>query len=139
MFSPNSVTIVANALLVLVYFLMGCIQQPQIFLLAAGVAGVGWTVAASELWVAGQFAAPESSRGRLNAAYIMASNASAAIGGIVWGAAANFFGLEFTLHGASILLLITLPLRFRLSINVIKRQASGAEPSGKEDAEERNG
>jgi MFS family permease len=124
-FSPNGVTIVANALLILVYFLMGCIRQPQVFLLAAGVAGIAWTVAASELWVAGQFAAPETSRGRINAVYIMASNASSAIGGLVWGAAATFIGLEITLHGASILLLITLPLRFRWSINVIKGRTQG--------------
>ncbi len=124
-FSPNGVTIVANALLILVYFLMGCIRQPQVFLLAAGVAGIAWTVAASELWVAGQFAAPELSRGRINAVYIMASNASSAIGGVVWGAAATYFGLDITLHGASILLLITLPLRFRFSIDVIKGRTSG--------------
>ncbi len=125
-FSPNGVTIIANGLLILVYFLMGCIRQTPVFLLAAGVAGIAWTVAASELWVAGQFAATESSRGRINAIYIMASNATSAIGGLVWGAAATYLGLEFTLHGASILLLITLPLRFRLSINVIKGRTSDA-------------
>jgi MFS family permease len=125
-FSPNKVTILATALLILVYFLMGCIRQPQIFLLVAGVAGVAWTVAASELWVAGQFAAPESARGRLNAAYMMASNASMAIGGIVWGASATFIGLEFTLHATSIFLLTSLPLRFRFSIDAVKGRASGA-------------
>jgi hypothetical protein len=40
-------------LLILVYFLMGCIRQPEAFLLVAGLAGVAWTVAASELWIAG--------------------------------------------------------------------------------------
>ncbi len=123
-FSPNGVTIIANILLILVYFLMGCIRQTQVFLLVAGVAGIAWTVAASELWVAGQFAATESSRGRINAVYIMASNATSAIGGLVWGAAATYLGLEFTLHGASILLLITLPLRFRFSIDSIKGRTS---------------
>jgi MFS-type transporter involved in bile tolerance (Atg22 family) len=48
-FSPNRVTILATALLILVYFLMGCIRQPQAFLLVAGVAGVAWTVVASEI------------------------------------------------------------------------------------------
>ena len=114
-FSPNQVTIVATALLILVYFLMGCIRQPQAFLLVAGVAGVAWTVVASELWVAGQIATPELARGRLTAAYMIASNGSTAIGGIVWGALAAFKGLEFTLHTASILLLISLPLLSGLS------------------------
>ena len=124
--SPNKVTILATALLILVYFLMGCIRQSEAFLLVAGVAGVAWTVAASELWVAGQIAAPELARGRLTAAYMMASNGSMAIGGIVWGALAAFKGLEFTLHAASISLLISLPLLFRFSIDVVQRRGSGA-------------
>ena len=124
--SPNKVTILATALLILVYFLMGCIRQSEAFLLVAGVAGVAWTVAASELWVAGQIAAPELARGRLTAAYMMASNGSMAIGGIVWGALAAFKGLEFTLHTASISLLISLPLLFRFSIDVVQRRGSGA-------------
>jgi MFS family permease len=124
--SPNKVTILATALLILVYFLMGCIRQPEAFLLVAGVAGVAWTVAASELWVAGQIAAPELARGRLTAAYMMASNGSMAIGGIVWGALAAFKSVEFTLHSASILLLVSVPLLFRFSIDVVQRRGSEA-------------
>jgi hypothetical protein len=124
--SPNKVTILATALLILVYFLMGCIRQPEAFLLAAGVVGVAWTVAASELWVAGQIATPEFARGRLTAAYMMASSGSTAIGGIVWGALAAFRSLEFTLHTASISLLISLPLLFRFSIDVAHPRGSGA-------------
>jgi hypothetical protein len=30
--------------------LIGCVRQPQVFLLVTGVAGVAWTVASSELW-----------------------------------------------------------------------------------------
>jgi len=124
-FSPNKMTLLATALLILVYFLMGCVRQPQIFFLVAALGGVAWTVAASELWVAGQFAAPESARGRLNAAYMMASNASMAIGGIVWGASATVNGLEFTLHIASVLLLISLPLLFWFSIDAVRGLRSG--------------
>jgi MFS family permease len=123
-FSSNKVTILATALLILVYFLMGCIRQPEAFLLVAGLAGVAWTVAASELWIAGQIAAPELARGRLSAAYIMASNASTAFGGIVWGASATLKDLAFTLHAASISLLITLPLLFRFSIDVVQKPVS---------------
>lgn len=119
-FSPNKVTILATALLILVYFLMGCIQQPAAFLLVAGLAGIAWTVAASELWVAGQIAAPEPARGRVTAAYMMASNGSTALGGIVWGALATFRSVEFALHVASISLLVSLPLLFRFSIDIIQ-------------------
>ena len=117
-FSPNTVTILATALLVLAYFLMGCALQPKAILLVAGVAGIAWTVAASELWLAGQIAAPESARGRLSAAYMMVSNGSMAVGGIVWGASAAVNGFEFTLHASSILLLISLPWLLRFSIDV---------------------
>jgi hypothetical protein len=57
---------------------------------------------------------------------MMASNASMALGGIVWGALAAFKGLEFTLHAGSILLLISLPLLFRFSIDVVQGRDSGA-------------
>jgi MFS family permease len=123
-FSSNKVTILATALLILVYFLMGCIRQPEAFLLVAGLAGVAWTVAASELWIAGQIAAPELARGRLTAAYIMASNASMALGGIVWGASATLQDLSFTLHAASISLLISVPLLFRFSIDIVQKPVS---------------
>ena len=123
-FSSNKVTILATALLILVYFLMGCIRQPEAFLLVAGLAGVAWTVAASELWIAGQTAAPELARGRLTAAYIMASNASMALGGIIWGASATLQDLSFTLHAASISLLISLPLLFWFSIDLVQKPVS---------------
>jgi MFS family permease len=123
-FPSNKVTILATALLILVYFFMGCIRQPEAFLLVAGLAGVAWSVAASELWIVGQIAAPELIRGRLTAAYMTASNASMALGGIVWGASATWKDLPFTLHAASISLLISLPLLFRFSIDVVQRRVS---------------
>jgi MFS family permease len=119
-FSPNDATMLATALLILVYYLMGCIRQPEAFLLVAGVGGVAWTVAASELWVAGQNAAPDRARGRLNAIYMMLSNGSMAIGGIVWGTSATLVGLEFTLHIASIVLLISLPVLLWFSIDAFR-------------------
>ena len=51
----------------------------------------------------------------------MASNASMALGGIVWGASATLMDLSFTLHAASISLLISLPLLFRFSIDVVQK------------------
>ena len=76
--------------------------------------------------MAGQIAAPELARGRLTAAYMVASNGSMAHGGIVWGALAAFKSLEFTLHTASISLLISLPLRFWFFIDLVQRRDSGA-------------
>jgi MFS family permease len=118
-FTPNAVTILACAMLGLVYFLMGCINQAWGFMLVAALAGTAWTIAASELWVPGPNAAPHWARGRMNAVYMMVSNGGMAIGGILWGAAATFYGLDWALHGASILLLFSLPLLFRLSIDFV--------------------
>jgi MFS family permease len=62
-FSSNSVTILANVLVAAVFFLMAVVRSPQLFLVAAGLAGAAWTMAASELWVAGQRAMPSWARG----------------------------------------------------------------------------
>jgi hypothetical protein len=43
----------------------------------------------------------------MNAVYMMISNGSTAVGGIVWGAAATFYRLDWAPHGASILLLFS--------------------------------
>jgi Na+/melibiose symporter-like transporter len=63
-FSPDSVTLLANLLLVLAYVLMAFVRQTELFFIAAAVAGVGWTISASELWVAAQRAMPNWVRGR---------------------------------------------------------------------------
>ena len=51
---PNEMTILGGITLAVVYVLMAVIRHPQLFLLVAALAGVAWTISASELWVAGQ-------------------------------------------------------------------------------------
>ena len=50
--SPDCLTLLANLLLVLVYVLMAMVCQTEVFFVVAALAGVGWTLSASELWVA---------------------------------------------------------------------------------------
>ena len=95
-FSPNKLTICANLLLVSVGFLMALVDHPHVFMLVAALGGAGWTLTASELWIAGQRAMPEWARGRMNATIIMASQAATALGGLVWGAAAEEVGVVAT-------------------------------------------
>jgi hypothetical protein len=116
-FSTNSVTIVANLLVAVVFVMMAVIRNPQLFLVAAGLAGAAWTMAASELWVAGQRAMPGWARGRMNAIVIMAAQGAVALGGIVWGSAAAVWGITPTLFGATALLLASLVLVLFLSID----------------------
>jgi MFS family permease len=116
--SPDSVTLSANLLLVLVYVLMALVRQIEVFFVVAALAGVGWTMSASELWVAAQRAMPSWARGRMNATVIMISQGAMAVGGVIWGSAASIAGTSYTLLGAAVLFLTSLLLaRRRLSID----------------------
>jgi MFS family permease len=128
-FSPDSVTLSANLLLVLVYVLMALVRQPEVFFVVAALAGVGWTMSASELWVAAQRAMPGWARGRMNATVIMISQGAMALGGVIWGSAGAIAGTSYTLLGAAVLFLMSLLLARRLSINFggdLEERASGA-------------
>jgi MFS family permease len=116
-FHSNTVTLLANVLVAVVFFLMGTVREPVLFLVAAAFAGIAWTMAASELWVAGQRAMPSWARGRMNATVIMAAQGAMALGGIVWGFSVSLWGVEPTLICACILQLASLLLQFKLSID----------------------
>jgi len=116
-FSPDSVTLSGNLLIVLAYVLMAFVRQAEPFCIVAAVAGVGWTLSASELWVAAQRAVPSWARGRVNAAVIMISQGAVTLGSVIWGSAGAILGASSTLLAAAILLLVGLVLSRRLSIN----------------------
>ena len=117
MLSSNALTIVANLLVAVVYFLMAFVRQPSIFMIVAALAGIGWTVAASELWLASQRAFPDCVRGRMSATVIMFSQGAIAVGGVVWGFAAQVAGLDYTLVLAAVAMAVGLLLAIPLSIN----------------------
>lgn len=114
----NMLTILANVLLSGIFILMAFVRQPEAFFAVAALAGICWTVAASELWVAGQRAMPGWARGRMNATIIMIGQGAIALGGVIWGSSAVFFGPTYTLLAAALLLLVTLPLDTRWSISI---------------------
>ena len=121
-FSPNTLTIYANLLLMLNLFLMANVHRPHVFLLVAAIAGAGWTLSSSELWIAGQRAMPDWARGRMNATIIMISQAATALGGAIWGAAAAKSGVVPTFLVAGTLAILAMVvthvvLRKRLSID----------------------
>jgi len=98
--------------------LMALVRQPELFFGVAALAGVGWTMSASELWVAAQRAMPSWARGRMNATVIMISQGAMALGGVIWGSPAAIAGASYTLLGAAVLFLTSLLLTRRLSINI---------------------
>jgi MFS family permease len=119
--SPDRLTLSANLLLVLVYLLMALVRQTELFFAVAALAGVGWTMSASELWVAAQRMMPTWARGRMNATVIMTSQGAMALGGVIWGSAWAVAGPSCTLLGASVLFLASLFLACRLSIDFAAR------------------
>ena len=136
--SADSLTLLANLLLVCVYVLMALVHRPEAFFVVAALAGIGWTMSASELWVAAQRAMPSWARGRMNATVIMISQGAMALGGVTWGSAAAIAGASSTLLIAAMLFLTSLLLSRRLSISVttnLKERVSGL-LSGSVDPEE---
>jgi MFS family permease len=117
--SSNGLILSANLVVVIVYLGMALVRDHAIFMVVAAFAGIGWTLAASELWVAGQRAMPSWARGRMNAVVIMAAQGALALGGVVWGYSASTFGISPTLLAAAGLLLLSLLLTIPLSINFI--------------------
>jgi predicted MFS family arabinose efflux permease len=115
--SPDRLTLSANLLLVLVYVLMAVVRQTEVFFVVAALAGVGWTISASELWVTSQRAMPTWARGRMNATVIMISQGAMVLGGVIWGSASAIAGTSYTLLGAAVLFFTSLLLARRLSIN----------------------
>ena len=115
--TPDCLTFLANLVLVLVYVLMAFVRQTEAFFVIAALAGVAWTMSASELWVAAQRAMPTWARGRMNATVIMISQGAMALGGVLWGSAGAIAGTSHTLLGAAVLFFTSLLLARRLSIN----------------------
>ncbi|MFZ0710495.1 MAG: MFS transporter [Terrimicrobiaceae bacterium] len=120
--SPETLTIYANLLLALNLFLIANVHRPHVFLLVAAIAGAGWTLSSTELWIAGQRAMPDWARGRMNATIIMISQAATALGGAIWGAAAAKAGVVPTFLVAGVLSILVMVfshvvLRKRLSID----------------------
>jgi transmembrane secretion effector len=115
-FSPGSSMLSGNLLIVLTYVLMAFVRQEEAVFVVAALAGMGWTLSASELSVAAQRAMPDWARGRLNATVIMISQGAMALGGVIWGSADSVAGASCTLIGAAVLFLTSLLLTGRLHI-----------------------
>lgn len=109
-FSPNKLIFYAYSLLVLDLFLMALVHHPYIFLLVAALGGMGWTLAASELYIAGQRAMPDWARGRMSATAVMVGQAATALGGVIWGSSAATAGVVPTFLTAGVLAILVIGL-----------------------------
>ena len=96
---------------------MGIVRQTELFMLVAALAGMGWTLSATELWVSAQRAIPDWARGRMNAAIMMVSQGAMVLGGVIWGSLVTVVGPGSTLLGVALLFLVSLLLSSRPSAN----------------------
>ena len=115
--SSNTLIVLGNLLVAVVYVMMAVVRQRELFLVVAALAGAGWTLSASELWVAAQRTMPSWARGRMNATVIMLSQGAIALGGIVWGFSSQAAGVNVTLIVAAVAMALSLLLAIPLSIN----------------------
>jgi MFS family permease len=124
-YSPQHITTAANLMLLLNCCLMVLVHRPFVFLLVAALGGMGWTISASELWVASQRAMPDWARGRMNATMVMVAQGATALGGVIWGLAAHHLGVVPTFFGAAavgilIMTLVRIVPGLQLSIDFTK-------------------
>src|SRR3984893_8977760 len=118
--SPNFLTISANLVLGIVFILMAFVRDKTLFIFVAALAGIGWTLCASELWVAGQRAMPNWAHARMNATFFMVTQGAMVLGGVFWGTMTTLYGPNRTLIGGAILLFLSLIAAIPLSINFTK-------------------
>jgi MFS family permease len=109
LFAGNALTL-SNSAIALIDPLIAFIHEPSFFFPAAALLGAGWTVSASELWVAGQQAIPDWARGRLTAAIITISQGATVLGGVIWSGLVAIGGANNALLEAGILFSITILL-----------------------------
>jgi MFS family permease len=102
--SPNLLTLVANILLCAVFVVMALARLQLLLFVVSGFAGIAWTLAACELWVAAQRSMPEWARGRLNAVHMMSSQGGMALGAIGWGMLVTLTNVNLTLFAAALIL-----------------------------------
>jgi MFS family permease len=101
-YSPQRITTFANLALLLNCCLMVLVHRPFVFLAVAALSGMGWTLSASELWVASQRAMPDWARGRMNATMVMVAQAATALGGVIWAFTAHHAGVVPTFLGTAV-------------------------------------
>ena len=126
--SPNGITSISMAIMVVVLLSMAFIRQIPALMVSTTLAGVAWALAGSELWVAGQRVMPGWVRGRMNAFLIMLGQGSIALGAVLWATGVANVGLDLTFAVAAILALVVLALGLRFSLNFAAEASVDAAP-----------
>ena len=126
--SPNAITSISMAIMVIVLFAMALIRRVPALMICTTLAGVAWALAGSELWVAGQRVMPGWVRGRMNALLIMLGQGGIAVGAVLWATGVAQVGLDLTFAAAAVLAPVVLALGHRYSINFATEASVEAAP-----------
>jgi hypothetical protein len=111
---------------------LGSVRLLPVLMFGAFLAGGAWSLAGSELWVAGQRVIPGWVRGRMNAFQIMLGQGAIALGGLIWGSGVTQFGSSLTFAAAAILAVAVLAVGHRASINFAAEASVEAAPLNQE-------
>ena len=103
------------ALLSIVTFTIGYIQDFIILCIAMALGGAGYITILSTFYTIGAKSAPVWIGARVLAIYLLVLNGGLAIGSVIWGIMANVFGIQITLSVASLALAATIIAKRRYS------------------------
>jgi MFS family permease len=126
--ATDALMMIAQVTLACVYILMAMVHHCLYCLVPMALAGAGWTLAASELWVIAQCSIPNSLRGRISALMMVLSQGAMTLGGVVWGLSAELAGTRVTLLAAAFLFLTTV-LGSMLWSKIFQRPLTTQHPS----------
>ena len=107
------------ALLSIVTFAIGYLQDFIILCVAMALGGAAYITILSTFYTIGIRSAPRWIGARVLAVYLLVLNGGLAIGSVIWGAVANGFGIQITLSIASIALVATIIAKKRYSSTLL--------------------
>ena len=107
------------ALLAIVTFIVGYVQDFVILCIAMGLGGAAYITIISKFYTIGIKSAPKWIGARVLAVYLLVLNGGLVVGSIIWGIVANVFGIPITLLVASLALGATVIAKKRYSSTLL--------------------
>jgi hypothetical protein len=107
------------ALLAIVTFTMGYVQNFVILCIVMGLGGAAYITIISKFYTIGIKSAPKWIGSRVLAVYLLVLNGGLVVGSVIWGTVANVFGIPTTLSVASLALGMTIIAQKRYSSTLL--------------------
>ncbi|MGH9999932.1 MAG: MFS transporter [Nitrososphaeraceae archaeon] len=107
------------ALLSIVTFAIGYLQDFRIICIIMALGGAAYITILSTFYTIGAKSAPTWIGARVLAVYLLVLNGGLAIGSVIWGTLANVFGIQITLSVASLALAATIIAKKRYSSTLL--------------------